>query len=65
MCSFTSATVLLRPSQPGRRQRFHGHMPSISTSSEKLRTIRMSTITEHGDALDDGSTMIVRTMSAR
>ena len=35
------------------RQRLHGQVPSISTSSEKLSTIRMRTIMpEHGDALD-------------
>ena len=49
---------------PPARQRFHGHMPSTSTSSEKLRTIRMTMMSPRTATLSRvGSTMIVRTMS--
>ncbi len=48
-----------------RFQRFHGHAPSISTSSEKLSTIRIRTIPPSTATLSRvWSTTIVRTMSA-
>ena len=47
------------------RQRFHGQAPSISTSSEKLSTIRMATMTARIATLSSvGSTTMVRMMSA-
>lgn len=47
------------------RHRFHGHMPSISTSSEKLNTSRVSTTVPSTATLStDWSTTIVRMMSA-
>ena len=47
------------------RHRFHGHMPSISTSSEKLNTTLMTTMIPKTATLwTDWSTTIVRMMSA-
>ena len=47
------------------RHRFHGQNPSISTSSEKLKTTRMATMIARIPTLSsDWSTTIVRMMSA-
>ena len=52
------------PCRPSNRHRFHGQTPSISTSNEKLSTIRMATIIPSTPTLlTVGSTMMVRTMS--
>jgi hypothetical protein len=45
--------------------RLHGHAPSISTSSEKLSRMRMTTMAPSTATLSSvGSTTMVRTMSA-
>ena len=66
-CASAMAITVLPGSLPvvGTRHLFHGHMPSISTSSEKLRTTRITTmIPSTVTLLTDWSTTIVRMMSA-